>query len=547
MKKFIFIYSVFCVGVTLAILWPFSRTIDHTLPNAVDPIFYAWNLNHNLQSASHGFRDLLDTNIFYPEGNTLAFSDTLFAQTIFTAPIIYITHNPILAENLYVLATFPLAAVAMFLLSYHITKHAWASVLSGIFYAFSYPRLAQIGHMPMISSQWLPLTILFLLKYIKIGSWKYLLLTWLFYLISITSSIYFGVFLLPVIFFAIRRPLKPFLISFIPFCIILAIALYPYIRLKAENLTIKRSLDDTGRFSAQLIDYVTILPTSTIGRFGIYRMDINEKPLYPTVTVVALAALGLFAGWKSQRKYVLLFALSALFAFILSFGPDKQGIKLPYYYLYSIVPLLQTIRVPARFSIMVMLSLSVLAAIGITHIRSKPKVRIIICLAVLLFFIEVWQEHTPSVPVPTGKNIPAVYQWLAENPYDDIIVELPFRLLWRGVPINDQIMLTYDQSKDKDVLATEAYRTYFSIYHRKRMLNGYSGFFPQSYFDQSGLLDNFPTPESVALLEQLRVRFILIHAWQYTDKNYSDVQRQLTQYPNIRFVERFGDDYVYEL
>ena len=86
MKKVITILAIFSIFISVILFLPYSAHITNVLPNAVDPIFYAWNLDHNLQSANRGFRDLLDTNIFYPEGNTLAFSDTLYAQTLLTAP-----------------------------------------------------------------------------------------------------------------------------------------------------------------------------------------------------------------------------------------------------------------------------------------------------------------------------------------------------------------------------------------------------------------------------------------------------------------------------
>lgn len=548
MKKFLAMFSLFCVTVTCIIFLPFSRTIDRALPNAIDPIFYAWNLDHNLQSATRGFGDLLDTNIFYPEGNTLAFSDTLFAQTVLTAPIIYITKNPVLAENLYILATFTLSALSMFFLSYYVTRHAWASALSGLFFAFSYPRLAQIGHLPMVSSQWLPLFVLFLLKYLKSGSWKLLLITFLFYILNITSSVYFGVFLLPVAVIAFfvepgkwRRIVKSLIVWFIPMAIVLGILLSPYIRLKAEYPTIRRSLEDTGRLSAHLRDYATVLPTSLVANLGIFHVDVNEKPLYPTLTLLVLAVLGIFLGWKKQKKYIIFFSASAFIAFVLSLGPTTQNSA--YSLLYKIFPLMQIVRVPARFSIIVIFSLAGLATIGLSRINKK-KVFIIACI---LFLVEVWQINTPSVPIPVGKNIPDVYQWLKSKPDNDIIVELPLRPLWRGISMEDQLTRTYRETRDEDVYASETYRIYFSTIHYKRMLNGYSGFFPQIYHDQAGLLDNFPSPQSIAMLERQRVRYILIHAWQYTDKKYPDIQRQLTEYPNLRLVEQFGDDYVYEL
>ncbi len=323
--------------------------------------------------------------------------------------------------------------------------------------------------------------------------------------------------------------------------IVLGILLSPYIRLKAEYPAIRRSLEDTGRLSAHLRDYATVLPTSLVANLGIFHVDVNEKPLYPTLTVFALALLGIFLGWKKQKKYIIFFSASAFIAFVLSLGPTTQNSA--YSLLYKIFPLMQIVRVPARFSIIVILSLAGLAAIGLSRINRKK----FFIIALVLFLIEVWQIHTPAVTIPVGKDIPAVYRWLATQPDTTIIIELPLRPLWRGISMEDQLTRTYRETRDEDVYASETYRIYFSTVHHKRMLNGYSGFFPQIYHDQAGLLDNFPSPQSIAMLERQHVRYILIHAWQYTDKKYPDVQRQLTQYPGIRLIEQFGDDYVYEL
>lgn len=571
MKRAWILLTIVSAIITCAIFLPYSLHIGRALPNAVDPVFYAWNLDHNFKSASRGFRDLLDTNIFYPEGNTLAFSDTLYPQTLMTAPFLYLTKNPVLAENLYIFITFPLSALAMFLLSYYVTKHVWASAVSGLLFAFSYPRLAQIGHLPMISSQWMPLCILFLLKYLKNGSWKHLLLTFLFFVLNITSSIYFGVFLVPVAVIALcielvawiktrstnvpKKIAKGVLIWCIPMAIVLAVLLYPYIRLKAEYPDIRRSLEDTGRLSATLSDYTTVLPTSLIANLKVLPTNINEKPLYPTLTLLILAAVGTGIGWKTKRKYVLFFGLCAAVSFLLSLGPytdinteafSRRNVPLPYYYFYHVNPLMQIVRVPARLSIVVVLSLAGLAAIGLSSVLTKK--RLLLLLVILgLFGLEIWQVNTLYVPVPVGRDIPAVYRWLEGQPDNAIIAELPLRPLWRGISMEEQLLRGYRDTRDEDVYASETYRVFFSTVHNKRMINGYSGFFPQVYHDQAGLLDNFPTPESLAMLKQQHVRYILIHAWQYTDKPFSDIKRLVAQYPDLKLVQQFGDDYVYEL
>jgi len=516
---------------------------------------------------------MLDTNIFYPEGNTLAFSDTLYGQTIFTLPLQLVTNNVVLTENIYIFMTFVIASLGMFFLSYFLTKNILASILSGLFYAFSYPRLAQIGHMPMISSQWIPLFVLYLITYVEHGSWKHLLLTFLFYLLSIASSMYFGIFLIPFVVCAlfceaiywiqkksivtIKKIIQSFLIFIVPMLGVLILVLYPYIRLKAEYPGIKRTLEDSSRLSARLVDYRTILPTSFIAATNVFPIDVNERPLYPTITLTVLAFFGAIIGLRKHKKYVAFLIFSGISSLILSFGPYLDivmgnfklfHITMPYYYLYQVFPIMQSIRVPARLSIIVILTLAALAAIGLSYVLKNRFKYVLSGIILFLFMIEVWQVNTPSVSLSMGKNIPTVYQWLAEKPDSTIIAELPFRPLANIVSsMEDQLFRPYEAIRDNDGYALETYRTYFSMYHRKRMLNGYSGYFPQVYHDQATILQNFPSKDSITLFQRRNVKYVIIHAWQYTDRYMIDIKRETAKLQGIQFVQQYGEDYVYEI
>lgn len=542
MKRFIIGYLLVTLFITASIFYPYSARIRNTLPNAIDPVFYAWNLMHNYTSAAHGLKNILDTNIFYPEGNTLALSDTLFAQTLFTAPIIALTHNPVLAENLYILATFPLSALTMFFLCYYLTGSLWASAVSGIFYAFSIPRISQIGHMPALSSQWLPLVFLFLIRWVREKKIHHLFRLFFWFLLSITSTIYFAIFLIPlaliILFFELPKNkfllLRQFLTILLPALIILAIVLFPYIRLRIDYPGIRRGLDDAARLSATPADYLCVLPTSWLSDIG-FPTDASERALYPTLTLITLSLLSL-------RKKNLGFFLLAMFAGILSLGPYSGTIKLPYYYLYKIYPLLESIRVPARLSIFVILGLSVCASFTIAKIEKRKELIIIVFL---IFLTEIWQTDISFVQIPV--EIPAIYQYIERVPDEGIILELPLHPVWLSTPMENQLTLTYGEVNENDVYALEAYRTYFSAFHRKRMLNGYSGYFPTRYHDHASVFDKFPTPDAIKTLEKRRVGYILIHANQYINVPYNEIERQMKNFPQLVQVAQFGTEYVYKI
>lgn len=555
MKLAIFLLALSSTILTFFVFLPFSQHITNALPDSVDPLFYAWNLSHNIQSATHGFADLLDTNIFYPETNTLAFSDTLFAQTVMTAPVLVLTQNPVLAENLYVLATFPLSAIAMFFLAYYLTRHAWASALAGLFFAFSYPRLSQIGHLPAISSQWLPLVFLSLIQYLRELRFTHLALMFFWFLLTITSTVYFGIFLIPLVLIIIlfeakialiQQYLRDVAILILPALVILFIVLFPYIRLRAEYSGIKRSLEDSARLSAVPRDYASVLPTSWLSDLG-FPTNTNERALSLTATLLIVAAGSIITADKRHRKTIWIFNSVAIVAFVLSLGPYVNGFRMPYYYLYKMFPLLQSVRVPARWSIFVVLGLAVSAAFALSRVLVKPQHKVIGLSVALLFLTEIWQTRTPFITVPLKDNLPPVYEMIINAPDDSIIVELPFHPEWTGSRMENQLQLTYEEVTENDVYALEAYRTYFSAFHGKRMLNGYSGYFPNVYHDHASVFDKFPTPEAIAALEKRRVRYILIHASQYVNDSYSDIERKIKRYPELTLVAQFGTDYVYEV
>lgn len=571
MGKSLLLYLTAVTLFTLVLFWPFTLHIHDSVVNVIDPLFYAWNLSHNADHWFNGFDALVNTNIFYPLTNTIAYSDTLWGQSVFINPIIWITHNPILAQNIAVLLSFPLSALAMFLLSYYCTRNKIASFLSGVFYAFSYPRLSQVGHLPMISSQWLPLYILYLFKFLGDRTRKNFLLVCIWYILSITSSIYFGIFLIPVTVIMIvadvikhlyrhtvyqyKNTALTILPVIVPFIIVVGIVLFPYIRLKAENPDIKRTIDDVTHLRANITDYFSVLPTS----LNIYKLptNTNEHVLFPTITVLLLAVFGLVTSYKRNRYTVSIIVLIAFMSFVLSLGNEQRftigsyltdSIKLPYYYLYTIFPMFQMIRVPARFGIFVIIALSVLAAWGIDHVLKKSKSLWMMGIFLCLFIFEVWQTTTPFVTIPLEQSIPDIYMWIRDQPEPMILAELPVSLsFYYGNNMEDQLYRSYTALGKPDVYALETYRIYFSSFHKKRMINGYSGFSPESYNRIVDTLENFPSEVSIKALQDIGVTHAVLHIRQYEEKKRNEIIQALTNASLLTLTYSHNDDLVYTI
>lgn len=570
MNKSIFLYLAAVTLFTLVLFHPFTLHIRNSVVNGIDPLFYSWNLSHNADNLFKGLDALLNTNIFYPLTNTIAYSDTLWGQSLFINPIIWISHNPVLAENIAVLLSFPLSAIAMFLLSFYLTKNPVASSMSGIFFAFSYPRLSQIGHLPMISSQWLPLYILYLFKFLEDGKRKSFILLCIWYLLSITSSIYFGVFLIPITVVVIIADLikhiylhtvcqyKNIAIAALPiifpFIMILGIVLLPYIRLKAENPDIKRSIDDVTHLRASLIDYASVLPTS-LNTFK-HPTNTNEHVLFPTFTLLFLAMLGLVTSFKNYRYISTVFVLLTCLSFILSLGNEQSfhigswstgTLKMPYYYLYTIVPVFQIVRVPARFSIFIIISLSVLASMGVDYLMKKNNTKWITGIVLCTFIFEIWQTNTPFVTIPLEESIPKVYAWIRKQPEPMILAELPISLFYHGNSMEDQLDKSYGTLQRSDTYALETYRVYFSAFHKKRMINGYSGFLPESYNRLAETLENFPSEFAIKALQDIGVTHAVVHIRQYDNEKRDEITKALSRSSLLSLSYWVDDDLVYTI
>jgi hypothetical protein len=149
--------------------------------------------------------------------------------------------------------------------------------------------------------------------------------------------------------------------------------------------------------------------------------------------------------------------------------------------------------VPARFSVLVALSLAVLSGYGVRRfmsLSSSPRVaQVTFATAIAASVINVW----PNLPLePLWRQPPPVYGALAGARHV-VLAEFP-------VP---------------DDYAYNTPYMYFALWHWAPLVNGYSGFMPRSYDDFQRGIGDFPGPVALATLRMQGVTHVTVNCALY--------------------------------
>jgi hypothetical protein len=222
-------------------------------------------------------------------------------------------------------------------------------------------------------------------------------------------------------------------------------------------------------------------------------------------------------------------------------------IPMPYDLLYYLFPGFKVVRVPARFIVLVGLALAVLAAFGVKAIihwlsaKRAPFVAGLVALAlVALVILDVMTVALPMYRVPLKDQFASVYTWLEKQPGGAPTAEIP---LATYNPKTFSAGLQYEPSW----LPKESLRTYYSTLHWKKLLNGYSGYIPDSYYKAVKETANFPSKESIEFLKSQGVKYVIVHGKELDPAWLQRVFDYSIKYKDMQPWKVFGKDYVYRL
>jgi len=193
------------LGVVLAVAmtWPLALHLGSDFSQeSYDTPFQTWQLAWIGHAILHSPLHLLDANIYWPDKHSLAFSDMLLG---YAPAALVAAHGPqaaLAVHNLLVLFANALAFLGAYLLARELGAGRWGGVAAGAAFAYAPWRLAQTGHLHVISSGGIPLALYFLLRGYRRRESRMVLAGWLVAAWQMTLGFTLGLqfaYLLPVL------------------------------------------------------------------------------------------------------------------------------------------------------------------------------------------------------------------------------------------------------------------------------------------------------------------------------------------------------------
>ena len=154
--------------------YPLVFAPGSSLPSDLgDPVLTAWTLAWDADRLRHGLSGIWDAPNFFPYRHTLLYSDHLLGIAVFTAPIQWLTRNPVLVYNLAFLASYIVSGAGMYLLARELTGRRDAALVAGFVYACQPFRVSHLAHLQWLITGWLPLSLWALHRYFATRAWRY--------------------------------------------------------------------------------------------------------------------------------------------------------------------------------------------------------------------------------------------------------------------------------------------------------------------------------------------------------------------------------------
>ncbi len=500
----------FILAITMT--WPVASGLGKYLVNYGDPVLNSWVLWEMNENILHNPLDLMEGSIFYPYEKVMSYTENLIAGALLVLPVHILSGSPIVEYNVLLILSFALNGIGTYFLTRKITGSTAGSILAGMIFAFSLPRYNHMQHLQMLCSNWIPLSLLFWIKYLERPSFRNASIFILFTVLTFLSNLHFTIYLTYTLLLWAAyeitldgiKGIGQKIYYLVGPALIGAILILPVFLPYMGNPP--RDLHDAERYTNSFQSFFNPYPGSWV--YASMAESINGGTWFVGIVPIILtliAITALFLGKIRRRRTIVAILLIGFLAGWASLGPDYWL----YQWLYDNAPGFNGIRAIERVAIMSLLAVAVLSGVGLSiALKNSGRWATLVGVVLCTLFI------AESVAIPKDmymhpKDSYLRFKWLSEIDTVQNILYLPM------LEVGSAITLA-------------------SAYHGKNIMNGYSGYFPPLYRTFRNNQWIFPTEEQIKILQAIKVDHILLDS-QYFDPN--PMKKKIKKFPELSVVE----------
>jgi hypothetical protein len=456
---------------------------------------------------------LFEGNFYYPERDTLAYSEPLIIPALMGAPLHWLGASPVFVFNIVLILGFALTAWAGYALAFEWTGDRAAGMLAGSLFAFNTHTLTRLAHVQGIHAWGLPLTLLAADRILVHGRWRDAVWLAVWMAAMAYTSGYLVVFaaIMVAVVLIMRVPdwwprVGRVVTLFAGATVLAGVAILPvylpYRRL-AREMGMERPIETVTEFSATWTGYLAAAGRIHFSTWSARFWDNPVSGFFPGFVIIVLAVAALYWGLIrgrtvaaegatpidariARRRLVMLVAIGAT-GVLLSLGTHTPV----YGWLYQVFPPMRGLRAAARFANLFLLAIAVLAAFGLAGLRRRVPQRWAALVVTSLVILSNIESLRAPFHYTRFDGIPAVYSLLANEPGRVVLVEVPFYPP-QGAFEGTEYVLN-------------------STAHWRPLVNGYSGYIPESYRRNAATFWYFPEEHAIQAMRRFGATHVMIH------------------------------------
>jgi hypothetical protein len=497
-----------------------------------------WILAWEAHAALHEPSRLFDGNVYHPAPGAILGSENMLAHLPVTAPALALSGNALVVLKAMAFESFVLAGLAMFAFVWRRTRDPVAGLVAGAAYAFTPIRVETLPQPQYLGTMYLPLALLAVDVLADTGSRRAAVGLALALAMQALACVYVGFFTFVAVpvYALVRLARVPLarrartgvaaLAAFAAAGALLVPVAWPYLRARSLGVIPPHDAATVLAFSWPAWIWLTPAAWHKIGVVApvVVALDVLAR-LGRRLAGASRPALGPAPGLWAVAAVGVLFAAGPYLAL------GSWRLPLPYLALYHLVPGFSTIRAPLRFYVVVSAALSALAGLAFARWAGGLPRLARSTLATALAVGALW--HAAPAPMPTmaahlGRHAAPVYRWLAAQPNEGAVLELPAQLVPNDVTGN---------------LRSSRYMVASTI-HWKPIVNGYTAYSPPTAGLLAAVGRRLPDPDALQLLVDLvDVRWVVVHYGDFTPWERRAWENVDT--PGLERAGRFGMDEVW--